>query len=72
MRTFVQSGDIISEPATTNLKFNEGKSTKTVFGGIVSLLMIILLCYLTLSKGNDIIQKNKYFSKTVTIKNTES
>ena len=55
MRTFVQSGDIISEPATTNLKFNEGKSTKTVFGGIVSLLMIILLCYLTLSKGNDII-----------------
>ena len=44
---FVQSGDIISEPATTNLKFNEGKSTKTVFGGIVSLLMIVLLGWLT-------------------------
>ena len=52
--------DIISKPITARLQFGKSKSTQSVFGGVVSILVYVFIAFLAYSKSLDILD-HKYF-----------
>jgi len=46
----VKSTDLISKPMISNLHYEKGKGSKTLFGGIASICLFVLVILITLKK----------------------